>query len=413
MEKEKQMMKKNIKKNNIRRCKENAPLKNMSNLTEKNRKMKQKGITIISLIITIIIMLILLAVTINVSLNGGIFNRAKKTKISVDIMSYKLDIETLRRNVEIKDWSEGMSEKEYLDEYQKELENDPKLEKATIDRVNNKIIIITEEKYVFEITKEETSHIGQQGTTKPEDLNESNTKFIYNPTNWTNGEVKVKIETIETENTLQYSTDNKTWYDYKGEISIYKNTSIYARLIKNYQVGNIAVGNITNIDKLPPIDFQLNATSTINSITITGATEDAKATNEYGNSGIAKYYFSKDNGATWVESKEEKKTSYTFNDLEENTSYNLKMKAVDKAGNEKISEILIMKTKAKATNTLTVVATSGLEYNKTANMVSATNAQGEIYYSIGTQITGANYKTVGNTTIPTTEGRNAGIYTVY
>ena len=41
---------------------------------------QNKGITLIALIITIIVMLILVGVTINVSLNGGLFEKAKDAK---------------------------------------------------------------------------------------------------------------------------------------------------------------------------------------------------------------------------------------------------------------------------------------------------------------------------------------------
>lgn len=63
-----------------------------------------------------------------------------------------------------------------------------------------------------------------------------------------------------------------------------------------------------------------------------------------GCSGIEKYYFSKDNGKTWEPTEGQEETSYTFNDLPSDTTYQLKMKAVDKAGNERESSSISQKT---------------------------------------------------------------------
>ena len=65
----------------------------------------------------------------------------------------------------------------------------------------------------------------------------------------------------------------------------------------------------------------------------------------------------------------------------------------------------------KSTNTLIVSARS-LTYNGSAqSLVTASSAQGTVYYAVGTQLTSSNYSSSGSTTIPTRT--NAGTYTVY
>ena len=68
-------------------------------------------------------------------------------------------------------------------------------------------------------------------------------------------------------------------------------------------------------------------------------------------------------------------------------------------------------TITKADNTLKVNAKT-LTYNTSAQeLVNEEGKQGDVYYSIGTELTSDNYNTAGRTTIPT--GTNAGDYKVY
>ncbi len=66
----------------------------------------------------------------------------------------------------------------------------------------------------------------------------------------------------------------------------------------------------------------------------------------------------------------------------------------------------------KIANTLSVTAITNL---KTTGgdlaLVTASNAQGTVYYSIGTALTSSNYSSAGSTSIPT--ARTAGTYTIY
>ena len=67
----------------------------------------------------------------------------------------------------------------------------------------------------------------------------------------------------------------------------------------------------------------------------------------------------------------------------------------------------------KVDNIVKVEAVKNLEYGSTAALVTVKDAQGAMYYSVGTQLTSSNYSTSGSTTIPTASNKNAGTYKVY
>lgn len=86
-----------------------------------------------------------------------------------------------------------------------------------------------------------------------------------------------------------------------------------------------------NEDKSPIKQFVPEASSTLTSITITGETSND-------NNAIEKYYYSIDDGITWEPNEGTSNTSYTFENLNGGTKYYVRMKAVDNAGNERITE---------------------------------------------------------------------------
>lgn len=184
-----------------------------------------------------------------------------------------------------------------------------------------------------------TKQVEVNGISQIADIKDEDIETTINPSNITNQDVEVTIKNKKTEYILQYSLNKTDWVDYSQSIIMKQNGVIYVRLAKDSESsGNHITINITNIDKLPPNDFTPTATSTTNSITLTGSTTDAEKTSTNGSSGIQAYYFSKDNGATWVGGTES--TSYTFTGLSQETTYSLRMKAVDNAGNELITETL-------------------------------------------------------------------------
>ena len=86
------------------------------------------------------------------------------------------------------------------------------------------------------------------------------------------------------------------------------------------------------------------------SFSITGSTEDADATSEYGKSGIDKFMYSTNNGSTWST-----KSTYKYSEIP-NGKYPFTVKAIDKAGNEKIANMNYAETKLKGPLTETVTA---------------------------------------------------------
>ena len=162
---------------------------------------------------------------------------------------------------------------------------------------------------------------------------EGNIIINATPNNWTNGTVRVEIQSKVEGYRLQYSINGVNWSDYNGEIQISDNrTTIYARLYDGTSAGDVTSKTISNIDRLSPNTFTPAVQVTTNSITIEANTTDRQATSTDGSSGIKGYRFSKDNGYSWT--GEQVGGTYTFSGLTSGTSYQVKVKAIDNAGNE-------------------------------------------------------------------------------
>lgn len=141
----------------------------------------------------------------------------------------------------------------------------------------------------------------------------------YNTLNWTNTNVTATISTNATIinngglNTYQFNQNDEFIFQFNDGT---KNGS--------------AVARVTWIDKIAPDEFGITIkNTTVNSISLQGVTTDQ------GGSGIKGYQFSKDNGITWTTIQ----TSpvYQFTGLSLNVTYPLLIKAIDNAGNERIS----------------------------------------------------------------------------
>ncbi len=163
---------------------------------------------------------------------------------------------------------------------------------------------------------------------------------------WTKGPVTVTVKVNSNINMQGYTlqTAQSTGIERTGEID-WKETAnqifttkgtIYARLIDktNGSKGKEYTKAIDKIDTtVPTIDMeatQKSVTVTTNSITITASATDAE-------SGIAKYSFSRDDGANWIPTEGQTEAHYTFQNLEQNKPYRLKIKVTDYVGNEAIS----------------------------------------------------------------------------
>ena len=186
---------------------------------------------------------------------------------------------------------------------------------------------------------------------------------------------KITIEVIYPEGTesltKEISIDNgNSWREYTGEIELTENTTIMARVKNEAEVIRTATLTITNIDTLLPKAFTPSATSTSNSITISGNTEDAEATQTSICSGIDSYYYRIDNGE-WQTNTNKLNTQYTFTGLNQGTSYTIEMKAVDKAGNETTRSLIKSTTNIAGEESISIVA-SETEWTKNDIIITVT-----------------------------------------
>ena len=328
----------------------------------------RKGITLIALVITIIVMLILAGVTISTLTGQGSIIESSK-------------------NVVGKYNNKVIEEQETLNEIIEYIKNDGQEEEARISisvvpdttGVTKKVIVtivgcaeegirkftstIGDNKTYGEGTKEivETCEITKNGvyTFTIED-NKGNTahkgilieniiegtiQISPDKTSPTNKDIKVTVTWPSGSDTgVKEISKNggTTWQTVTGETSTFEvseNCTIKARVRNNGENAITASLTITNIDKLAPNTFVPEVSVTSNSITISGRTTDKEATSTNGSSGIAGYYYSKDGGSSWQTNTNPLTESYTYTGLSQGTSYPLKMKAIDKAGNETVIDI--------------------------------------------------------------------------
>ena len=116
-------------------------------------------------------------------------------------------------------------------------------------------------------------------------------------------------------------------------------------------------------------------TKTTNSVTLTVITEA-------GENPIDKYYFSKDNGSSYVESTSQ---TYTFTELTPNTTYTFKVYAKDTLGYETNEETVQVTTNAyvnPVVNSITVTDTTTNSISIRVSASGGTNSVATYYYSI-------------------------------
>ena len=252
---------------------------------------RERGITLVALIITIIVLLILAGVALaTLTGQGNIIENAENA-----VGKYNNSV---------------IKEQEILNEIEKYL-------------INN-------------------GYGGNEGVEdKPNPPIEGEITITPSTTKWTNKDITIEVIYPEgTESmTKEISIDNgDSWNTYTGEVTISSNCTIKARVQNGEEIKSASL-SITNIDKEAPNTFVPEISVTSNSITISGKTTDKEATSTNGSSGIEGYYYSKDGGSSWQTNEEPLTESYTYTGLSQGTSYPLKMKAVDKAGNETVIDI--------------------------------------------------------------------------
>ena len=260
---------------------------------------KEKGITIIALVVTIIIMLLLAGISIGfLSGDNGLITKVVESIEVGKIEEYRDVIELDRAGTEVQAGIRDLTNKEYMDNYEGEIRSDSKdgnLKDSSVRRKDDDTVrVVTPEGYVFDATKDGVEYVGKQGEdgnilppeitggeTEGGEIKEGNTKFKYDPSGWTNGNVEVSIETtVNTEGfTMLYAVDNmEIWRNYTGPITITEyGQRIYAKLVNELDESRgYATGTVLNIDrKAPTVNTELTATaSTTSSITLSTEVTD-------------------------------------------------------------------------------------------------------------------------------------------
>lgn len=139
---------------------------------------------------------------------------------------------------------------------------------------------------------------------------------------------------INREDKYQYKIGEKgDWQISKSEtitLNVTENTIILARYYNGEESIGLQSYNVQNVDNVAPNSFVPTGTSTTNTIEITAETEDTASEGAaVETAGILRYEYSMDNGTNWQKEN-------VFKDLAQNTEYTIQVKAIDKAGNEKI-----------------------------------------------------------------------------
>lgn len=383
-----------------------------------------QGITIISLVITIILMLILAGVVLNLTIGErGIFETAQSTKDIQRIAEYKDNVEISRTGVAVDNLG-----KVTLDNLIEEIYKDKIVPEGNIKKLNEtEAKMTTEEGYVFIITADGIEYIDKKENIPNPDLKEGTITFSLNPEGWTNGNIKVSINKDTEENlTLKYSLDKLTWRTYEKEIEIEENKTVYACLENMLgEQGSHANIKVTKIDKLPPKEFTPSIKTSTNSIEIDASkAEDKEETKSYGKSGIKEIWYSKDNGITWQINEEKTSLAYKYEELTQNTEYNIKVKVIDVAGNETITQTQKVTTKTVdiATGNITINAPTwnasthkaSVTITKGSSVASGLSIQYQVNSVAGTWTTGTSVTNLNlNDTVYARlwDGTNGGSYT--
>ena len=243
---------------------------------------REKGITLVALVVTIVVLLILAGISIS-SLTGenGILNQATRAKEQTEIASYREALQLIGINLE----AERVSDDEFMDRYKQDIEADKMFEDAkSVEKLSSTALrVITKEGYTFYVKRDDVTYLGKGDDAEeppPDvpDIVESDIKFTMEPSEPTQGSVKVTISTEIADCEIVYSLtgEDESWQAYTEPITFTDNGVVFAKLQNDAGVSETtATLNIENIDRLAPKQFVPTATSTSNTITLTGSTEDA------------------------------------------------------------------------------------------------------------------------------------------
>ena len=339
------------------------------------------AITLIALIITIIVLLILAGVTLNMVMgDSGIFSKANQAKNKTEVAQYEEELRMCVLEIQADEATNGTTFgidtiRKNLVEKVKELENTEEIEITSPE--GNATIEGTYKGYEYKIDEKYVVHIGDKATGII--LTTS-----LEPEGWTNQNVKATI-TIKSNNGIKKvepDEGNKNGNEYIiTKENIAENTSFKYTVTDGQGNTQTKTVEINTIDKNAPADFTITAENTAEGLKITGETTDAE-------SGIDKYeYYAK-------KSTDSDYTKYDSNIITNlsNGTYNIKVIAYDKAGNQKAVELksFEVKKEIKRTNISAQDIKNNPEgyYGQTVDYTSSLNGQNDwkIFHSDGTNI---------------------------
>ena len=200
-----------------------------------------------------------------------------------------------------------------------------------------------------------------------------------NPTSWTNENITATIRLTDKQmginNVIIDSTGIKEYVSYKGEDVVRKEIETNGEYeIKVFdKAGNYATQGIeiTNIDKVLPLDQAPTGVAGTNNITVT-----CNQTDELSGLDTTKTRYALKTGDTWGTWQ----TTNTFSSLVPNSTYKIKTKVTDKAGNEKESLETTVVTLANAVTNLTATGGSTAQGQQiTLNWGANSNPTGTKY----------------------------------
>ena len=338
------------------------------------------AITLIALIITIIVLLILAGVTLNMVMGeNGLFGKANNAKNKTEVAQYEEELRMCVLELQTDAATNGTTFnmetiKNKFVEKVKELENTTEIEFPTTESETR--LDGTYKGYEFYIDDKYAAHIGDKAT------GISLTTSI-NPSGWTQGPVTATI-TIKSNNGINKVEPNEGSKNGNEYIitkeNIAENTSFEYTVTDGQGNTQIKTAVINTIDTNPPADFTITAENTEEGLKITGEAIDAE-------SGIDKYEY------YVMKSTDSDYTKYDSNIITSlsNGTYDIKVIAYDKAGNQKAAELksFEVKKEIKRTNISAQDIKNNPEgyYGQEVNYTSA-NGQNDwkIFHSDGTNI---------------------------
>ncbi len=311
---------------------------------------QEKGITLIALVLTIIVLMILAAVSVaTLTGDNGILTKAQEAREATKKAEIEEQLRLAQLNAKIKKAGGDITIQDYLQELtggQTDFVEGDTTKYGDLYDIYEKVIVI-EGKYIYGLNEKNGDVVFEPKGTENKIMPTIKSIEIVEKTETT---IKVKVTTIRNNGgTLKYYIKEKDAIEYElrqeqeAEEYIFEidanKTYSKIKVEAIAQNGETAYKEI-DIKTGPTINMDLTEiTATTNSITIKANATDLE-------NGIAKYYFSNNDGVNWYPKDGQVKNSYTFNNLTQNETYRLKIKVTDTVGNETISDSIPTKTES-------------------------------------------------------------------